>query len=104
MDSKLVSRLTTGTDKDCPAADLLSLPEREVNEVGDPGVSLEPAGRSDLGSEGSDLGSTVREDGLVRRDRAALFPLLTSEHMLSLQGPLSTALSTSHLQKVFARE
>ena len=68
MDSKLVSRLTTGTDKDCPAADLLSLPEGEVDEVGDPGVSLEPAGRSDLGSEGSDLGSTVREDGLVRRD------------------------------------
>ena len=101
--------LTTRTDKDRPAANLLSLPEREVDEVGDPRVRLEPAGRgdlgpegpdgSDLGSEGSDLGSTtVRENGLVRRDGAALFPLLTSEHMLSLQGPLSTALSTSHLQ------
>ena len=58
MDSKLVSRLTTGTDKDCPAADLLSLPEREVDEVGDPGVGLEPAGRGELGS-------AVRENCLV---------------------------------------
>ena len=98
--------LTTRTDKDRPAANLLSLPEREVDEVGDPRVCLEPAGRGDLGPEGfylgpegSDLGSTaVRENGLVRRDGAALFPLLTSEHMLPFQRPLSTALSTSHLQ------
>ena len=86
-----VSRLTTGTDKDCPTADFLSLPEGEVDEVGDPGVGLERAGGGELGA------GVVGEHRLVRRDRAAL-PLLTAEHMLSLQGPLPTALSTSHLQ------
>ena len=86
--------LTTWPDKDCPAADLFSLPEREVDEVGDPGVGLEPAG-------GGELGAAVRENCLVRRNRAAL-PLLTSEHMLSFQRPLPTALSTSHLKKFFA--
>ena len=91
-----VSGLTTGTDKDCPTADFLSLPEGEVDEVGDPGVGLERAGGGELRA------GVVGEHRLVRRDRAAL-PLLTAEHMLSLQGPLPTALSTSHLQNGLCR-
>ena len=90
------SWLTTGSNKNCTTADLFPLPEGEVDEVGDPRVGLEPAGGGELRA------AVVGERGLVGRDGAA-FPLLATEHMLSLQRPLSTALSTAHLQKVLCK-
>ena len=68
--------LTTGSNKNRPTTDLFSLPEGEIDEVGDPRVGLQPAGGGELGAavvgeHYFDLvGSApvVGEHRLVRRD------------------------------------